>query len=76
MSSKWTFFPLGFSRGKISSHPGFEERLCYGDIVLAFEHISSPFTARERKHIEKIREENEIALAKQLQEEPVYKPKR
>ncbi len=64
------------SRSKIASHPGFEERLCYGDIVLAFEHVSHPFSARERKHIEKVREENEATLEKQLREQPVQPQKR
>ena len=67
---------LHFSRSKIASHPGFEEWLCYGDIVLAFEHLSQPITSKERQHIQKVREENELLLEKQLQDQPVYASKR
>ena len=51
---------VDFSRTKISSHPGFEERLCYGDITLVLVHGSHQISKTERKRIEKLQQENEV----------------
>ena len=61
------YLPSNFRRSKfahLASHPGFDERLCYGDITLNFLHSSQPLSKLERQHIQKIREENEAEQEK------------
>ena len=53
-----------FSRGKaanLATHSGFEEKLCYGDIVLTYRHQTAPLSNTERRRVEKIRQENELS---------------
>lgn len=57
-----------FSRTKVSSHQGFDERLCYGDITLGFAHDSQQLSKTERRRVEKIRQENEVVQEKHQRE--------
>lgn len=63
----------------LSAHSGFDEKLCYGDVTLAFKHTTQPLTNTERSRIDKIRVKNEEAAAAKAESEQVQEteqPKR
>ena len=71
-SSLSSFFP--HSRNKFSglaAHPGFDEKLCYGDITLAFRHTTcvQNLTSNDRRLIERTRVKNEEAVTVEKAEE-------
>ena len=58
-------FSFSYRRNKISnlaSHPGFDEKLCYGDITLEFCHMhaAGPFTKVDRENISKMKQDAEL----------------
>jgi len=59
-----------YRRNKISnlaSHPGFDEKLCYGDITLEFCHVhaAGPFSKLDRENINKMKQDAEINVMNQ-----------
>ena len=56
----------------LSSHSGFDEKLCHGDITLSFRHMPQPITNVERKviirkHIDGLLEQDEESKADESQ---------
>ncbi|ELT94329.1 hypothetical protein CAPTEDRAFT_228988 [Capitella teleta] len=47
------------SQSQGALHPGFDERLCYGDVTLDIHHIPNHLSKSDRRTIHRVKEENE-----------------